>query len=87
MREKMDIAYIIGNITQAGSREQSVYIIENGGVELLFQQAEIKSEPERARIAIESLENLQKLMNSGLDDHFMQKLNSLNRNCFEFLFL
>lgn len=84
--EKQEIASIIGNITKRGSKTQNIYIIEHEAVEVIMQHVELNTEPEQARLAIESLENFQKLINSGIDDHLVQKLDSLNRNCFFFLF-
>lgn len=85
--EKQEIALIIGNITKRGSKIQNMYIIEHDAVEVLLQHVELNPEPEQARLAIESLENFQKLINSGIDDHLIQKLDSINRNCYFLVFL
>ena len=59
-----------------------MYIIEQGGVSVLLNQAEIntKLEEEQARLAMDSLETLQKLMKSELDDQLIQKLRLHYRN-------
>lgn len=85
LKMKNEIAWILGNVTSSGSREQTAYIVENGGVELLLEHLEI-NERTKARVAYDSLENLVNLIDSEIDDVITKKCTMLNRKKLIFLF-
>lgn len=87
LKLKNEIAWMLSNVTSQGSREQIAYLIENGGLEILLQHIEIPDK-NKARVALEALENLVNLVvDTEIDDIITKKCQMMNCIFIPFLFV
>lgn len=55
---KTEIMWVVYNVISESSRDQLIHVIEKGGLELLLDQLEINTVPEKARAPYDALVHL-----------------------------
>ena len=85
LKMKREIAWILGNLITSGSRDQTIYIVENGAIEILLDYLENNDKSFDSRVILNWLKDLVNLINPQKEDIISKKCQLLNRKIIKIL--